>query len=653
MSEKMACHLVDMTVLHTSVSLPLGYLQAYAETDPGISGHYRFFKHCRTIDRGIEPVWNDIQLLIERQEAKRQVFGFTNFFWNRNANLTIARRIKQVLPDALIVFGGNDVTNQGQTLLTDDSPVDVIVNGEGEIVFTNLLAQYREAGADFQSVNGVSFKCPDKGIVTTDPQTRIDNLGIIPSPFLQGTFSDMSIKASVDIAYEFSRGCPFKCAFCHWGMATGTNIRRFSLDRIQQDLEFIASQAGHITRIWLVDANFGMTDADVEIAYLLADIVQQSKKKILLVANWAKNTTKRVMEAAQVLYRHGIINGVTLSAQSLNNDVLKIANRRNIPFNYYQQLQKEFATLHIPAYTELIFGMPGESYRSFLEGVVKVIKAGGVPVIHPLILLNNTEYNSARMRNDYEIRSRIMCFMKQGLSDADILISHNRLPYEEWLKGMGLRIAVPVFYGGILKFVMRQFHSMHGLDYGDMLDLLVRYCMDGRLMSHPQFAKIFLHYMALWDSGDNVLPTPAGIKENQFGHAHYLSLMKCVLADTALAKRLIDELCEAIAGELPEGRGAAFAEWAAYQSLLVAAMSQASRHNNHPIRTEFTASQLAEYGEVDFIEDHGSFRHIAIRSDYISYTPDDFIFRIFFGGIDTLSMFGAARTVLPMNTSSI
>jgi radical SAM superfamily enzyme YgiQ (UPF0313 family) len=643
MNDSLSCHLVDMTTLRTSVSLPLGYLQAYAQADPGISSHYRFSAQCRPLDRGIEPVWNDIQSLIERRESERYVFGFTNFFWNRNANLAVARRIKQVLPDALVIFGGNDVTNQGESLLANDSPVDVIVNGEGEIAFTNVLAQYRESSIDFQSVNGISFKCPDKGVVTTAPQLRIDDLDAIPSPFLRGTFPAKAIKNSLDIAYEFSRGCPFNCAFCYWGAATGTNVRRFSLERIREDFEFILSQSNPVARIWIADANFGMTEADVEIAWLLADVVEKRKKKILLIANWAKNTTKRVIETAKVLYSHGIINVVTLAAQSLNKEVLKIANRRNIPFSYYQQLQKEFDALRIPTYTELIFGMPGESYQSFIKGVSKVIEAGGLPVIYPLILLNNTEYNSKRMRKEYGIQSRFMNFMKQGLSDAEVLIGHDRLPYEDWLKGMGLRIAVPVFYCGILKFVMHRLHCVHGLDYGYMLDLMVSYCMQGLLKSYPEFTKLFLHCMASWDSGNYVPSIPESINENQFCHGHYLALMKCTLSDIASAERLIDELCEVLAGDLLEKHSAVFEEWVKYQKLLLTAMSQASRYNNQPIHTKFTASQLAEYGEVDLVEDDGSFRHITIRRDYMTFTPDDFIIRVFFGDIDTLRLFETVK----------
>jgi radical SAM superfamily enzyme YgiQ (UPF0313 family) len=319
------------------------------------------------LEGGLEPSWQKIQWSIESVQSEKHVFGFTNFFWNRNANLALAKRIKTILPEAIVVFGGNDVTNQAETILTDDSPVDVVVNGEGELIFSNLLARYVDAGADFHTVKGVSFRDGRNGVVTTAPQPRIDDLDTRPSPFLRGLFSHEALATSVDLAYEFSRGCPFKCAFCFWGGAIGTRTRRFSRDRVMEDLEFIISHAGPVANIWMADANFGMTDADVEIAYVLADLVQKHKKQILMVTNWAKNTTKRVIEAATVLYREGIITGVSLSAQSLNDEVLKIADRKNIPFEYYRKLQEQFRTLGIPTYTELIFGMPGESYESFLD----------------------------------------------------------------------------------------------------------------------------------------------------------------------------------------------------------------------------------------------------------------------------------------------
>jgi len=568
--------------------------------------------------------------LIQNPQSTKQLFGFTNFFWNRNVNLTLAKRIKTISPEALVVFGGNDVTDQATMILADGSPVDVVVNGEGEKTFANLLACYVDTDTEFHMVNGVSFRDKRNRVVTTTPQPRIEDLDSIPSPFLLGIFPDEALATSADIAYEFSRGCPFKCAFCFWGGAIGTRTRRFSRDRIRQDLEVIISHAGPAVKIWMADANFGMTDADVEIAYLLADLIQKHNKQIFMVTNWAKNTTSRVIEAATVLYRHGIITGVSLSAQSLNTDVLKIADRKNIPFEYYRKLQEQFQTLGIPTYTELIFGMPGESYESFLNGVASVISTGGTPVLHPLILLNNTEYNDPHIRTQYGIQSRLTRYNRHG--EADILVGHDRLSYEDWLKGMGLRLVVPVLYCGILKFVIRQLHTVHGLGYAEMLNRLVEYCMEGKVKSHALFRKVFLHYIEAWNS-------------SQCGEAHYGTLMRLLLRDVTAASGLIDELADAIGKGVSGERNTELIYWIEYQKILVKAMSQVALHGAEEIRTDLDASRLFKYSGYHVAQDNGFSRRLRVRADYESVSPDEFLSRILFGGIDTLQMLAKLETV--------
>jgi hypothetical protein len=89
-----ACHLVDLTALHTSVSLTSGYLQASAEANSRIAGRCRFSRHCGALDGGIESSWQHIHGLLDPSQSQRRIFGFTNFFWNRN--LVLAGRTLQM-----------------------------------------------------------------------------------------------------------------------------------------------------------------------------------------------------------------------------------------------------------------------------------------------------------------------------------------------------------------------------------------------------------------------------------------------------------------------------------------------------------------------------------------------------------------------------
>jgi hypothetical protein len=266
------------------------------------------------------------------------------------------------------------------------------------------------------------------------------------------------------------------------------------------------------------------------------------------------------VETAKVLYQNRLIGSVTLSAQSLDADALAIAERKNIPFEYYRQLQEEFRKSGIPTYTELIWGMPGETYQSFLAGVEKVICVGGTPVIYPLLLLNNTEYNEPRIREQHQIRSRMMPYLLSSPIQTEIVIGHAKLSYEEWLKGIALRLALSLFYCGILKFVMTRLHVTHHVSYVEMLERLVEYCTNGKIQSHHLFERVFANYVATWDSIENfdrelieriLLEGERPVQNATF---HDDALWKTIIQDIPLADawviELVSVLAEAVGNDL-------------------------------------------------------------------------------------------------------
>ena len=55
--------------------------------------------------------------------------------------------------------------------------------------------------------------------------------------------------------------------------------------------------------------------------------------------------------------------GVTLSLQSVNAMTLASINRANISSETYRELQRRFASDGVYTYTDLILGLPGETYE--------------------------------------------------------------------------------------------------------------------------------------------------------------------------------------------------------------------------------------------------------------------------------------------------
>ncbi|MEU7846062.1 radical SAM protein [Micromonospora parva] len=463
------CHLVEVTPMpDVRYSLNLGYLHATAAADPQCADAYTITKH----------VIFQVPGLVDRIDAwldtleHVDTLAISVYFWNRAPSFYIVEAVKRRWPDCVVIMGGNDVSHQTETVFAEAPGVDILAHGEGEMVFRDLLRTL-SGGGELETVPGISFR-RDGEIVVNPVGERIKDLSVIPSPLLSGVYDIKDISSSRIIIMETNRGCPYSCAFCYWGGATQSKVRPFPLERIKEEITFIVTHAGQDATLFLADANFGILPQDVEIAEWLVAELKRLDKRIFLFTNWAKNTSKRVLRIADILYSGNLIAAVTLSAQSFSPDVLQIAKRSNIKPDYYRSLQQEFQQRGIPTYTELIWGMPGETVESFLSGLEYVIDSGGHPVVYPLLLLNNTEYTSETFRSDHSVRTRHLPYqITNPEMRAEFVVAHAKMSEDDWLRGMELRLSMAVFYGALLRGLLRVVSRQSGRRVVDLCMLLV------------------------------------------------------------------------------------------------------------------------------------------------------------------------------------
>lgn len=482
-AERRQVHLVEMTVMPgVRYSTVLGYLQAAAEAAPALAEACSFTKHVYM--QGGDAFEAACAKVLGALQDPLAV-AFTVYFWNRPSTLELARRVKERWPRCRIVIGGNDVTHQ-QVVFTEAPWVDVLVHGEGELRFRDLLRVFLRheepttADGELAALPGISYLSANGEVVTTPEAPRIADLGELPSPLLGNTWTDEDIAQSRMLVYETNRGCPYSCAFCYWGGATNSKIRQFPMDRIQEELERIVRIAANGTQLFIADANFGIVARDVDIARHIVELCRRHNKRLLVMTNWAKNTNGRVVEIAGILYRAGLTGAITLSAQSFDAKVLQIANRRNIRVDNYRRMQTQFRAQNIPTYTDLIWGLPGESRATHLTGIEEAIASGGSPVIYPLLLLNNTDYTHDRFRDDHGLRTGYMpC--DPGNTDlmADVVIEHSRMTFEDWLSGMAFRIPLTLFHKCLLRSTLRVLAEISGVRTVDLVELLGPFLREG------------------------------------------------------------------------------------------------------------------------------------------------------------------------------
>ncbi|WP_217637670.1 KedN5 family methylcobalamin-dependent radical SAM C-methyltransferase [Actinopolyspora saharensis] len=386
--------LVQQGVWHMSKeSMPLaaGYLAASVDNDA------RLGEECQVsienFPGDVTPIEMAIRVL---HEGVPDVVGFSVLGWNVHQFSAVAEAIKQANPQTVIVFGGNHVANQADRVFRHCQAVDVVVNGEGEFTFRDILHAVLDGG-DYSGIDDVSYRDGGGHIVTNPARERISDLDEIPSPILTGAVPllDDAGNFRYDVALlETNRGCPYHCAFCFWGGAVGQKVRAFSRERLHQELEALA-QAGAETVV-LCDANFGMLPQDMEFVEDLIAVKERYGYPMALETSWAKNKNAMFYKIVRLMRDAGLQSSFTLALQTLDADTLSNMNRRNMKINQWRELAEWLAAEGLDAYAELIWGAPGETPESFLAGYDELAKHVSRIAAYPLLLLPNTDYTERR-----------------------------------------------------------------------------------------------------------------------------------------------------------------------------------------------------------------------------------------------------------------
>ncbi|MEW1723456.1 KedN5 family methylcobalamin-dependent radical SAM C-methyltransferase [Streptomyces sp. NPDC093109] len=355
------------------------------------------------------------------------ILAFSVLGWNFREFGSLAETFKQVNPQGLVIFGGTHVAHQAQRTFGQFPDVDVVVNGEGELVITDLVDAYL-AGVprhDLARVAGVSFRDAGGELVTTVARGRIDNLDIIPSPFLTGALplTDDEGRFRYDVALmETNRGCPYKCSFCYWGGAVGQRVQSFSRERLRAELELFAQHKVHT--IVLCDANFGILPADAEFVDDLIDLRAQYGYPRALETSWAKNKSRFFYDIVRKMKKHGMRSSFTLALQTLDESALETMNRKNMKVNQWEDLAKWLNQEGLDCYAEMIWGAPGETVNSFMAGYDRLSRHVSRIAVYPLHLLPNTEY--MEKKSQYGIVS-----VRGDTDDFEYILAHNTMTFAD------------------------------------------------------------------------------------------------------------------------------------------------------------------------------------------------------------------------------
>ncbi len=124
---------------------------------------------------------------------------------------------KEMHPDAVTVLGGIHATFMYQQVLSEAPWIDVIVRGEGETIFTDLVRTVDEGGWPVarDEIEGLAFRDGERIVATKASPTIKDLDAITPDWSVLEWEKYIYIPMNTRVAIpNMARGCPFTCSFC-------------------------------------------------------------------------------------------------------------------------------------------------------------------------------------------------------------------------------------------------------------------------------------------------------------------------------------------------------------------------------------------------------------------------------------------------------
>ncbi len=294
-----------------------------------------------------------------------KIVGFTSTFCQNVPSLALAMMLKAADPGVKIVFGGSNCEGpMGAALLDSFSCIDVVVRGEGESVFPQVVRALL-AGAPVPELAGVCFREGEHcmQIPEAAPSTDMDR---VPIPNYDEYFARLAespiaseLRALVKIPYESARGCwwgaKHHCTFCGLNGA-GMAFRSKSASRVTADLAELAR------RYEMLD--FYVVDNIIDMSYfdsLLPELSDAAADYRLFFE------TKSNLKREQVALLHAA--GVRLiqpGIESLSSPILRLM-RKGVTGLQNVRLLKLCAEYEISVFWNVIYGFPGEDAAEYAE----------------------------------------------------------------------------------------------------------------------------------------------------------------------------------------------------------------------------------------------------------------------------------------------
>ncbi|KFM15057.1 Anaerobic magnesium-protoporphyrin IX monomethyl ester oxidative cyclase protein [Marine Group I thaumarchaeote SCGC AAA799-O18] len=465
----------DTITLSTDVfPLNIGFIAAYTKAQFGSNVEIKLFKYIEKLED-------------ELARSPPDILGLSNYAWCYRLSREISKIFLKLNPNGIIVWGGPnfplDLPSQ-ERFFRDNTIIDIYVPVEGEIGFTNVVKKALEVKSkdEFRNkileepIDGCITRVKNEKMQYTTSPIRTNQLDEIPSPYTTGILDEF-FDGRLAPMIQTNRGCPFSCTFCVDGSDLVNKINSFSNERIKKELDYIAKHVpSNMHSMHISDLNFGMYPKDLEVCDDIKKIQEKYNFPKYVKVTSGKNKKEKIIAAIKKL---GSSTSMTMSVQSMDPQVLSNIRRDNISKDALVALGPALKEEGLNTVSEVILGLPGETYASTLQTIKDLIHANIDWLnIWTLMLLDGSELNTPKERKKWNLKSKFRIIprdfvkLKNGTVVTEIEevgIGSSTLSFDEYVELRLFALVLKVARSGTIFAPLFKFLKEQNVDIFDLL----------------------------------------------------------------------------------------------------------------------------------------------------------------------------------------
>ena len=379
------------------------------------------------------------------EEWKPDIIGFSHYVWNKSLSSVMCSYAKKLNPNTLCVLGGPEfpagtgarkIENNDRdktydkclSYLISMPSVDYFAYSDGEVTFLEVVRNYIKNNYSIQTMKdkdkpmkGCVYVSKDESRLVVgeyfprigmDGSVKSEGRDIIPSPYTTGLL-DKFLDGTFTPAFETARGCPFLCSFCHQGI-DASKITTFSVERMAEEFEYVGKKLSHLKNgtkdVYIFDNNWGIFQKDIELSDHILKIMEKYDWPQFIECSSPKEKKENLLVINDKLKNRVQIQQ---SMQSMDHNVLAKIKRTNVTKKEYIDYLKETEKRGRNALSEIIIPLPGESEKTYFEGVKFLMEHNVQAQTFTLMMLPGSEIAFDLSVKNYGLKAKYRVLPKQ------------------------------------------------------------------------------------------------------------------------------------------------------------------------------------------------------------------------------------------------